>query len=1034
MLFLLALIARHPPFPAPGPAPYWQQYVRYEITARLDEPTFTLGGSERVTYVNHSPDTLRIISFHLYLNAFRPHSLWAQHDSAERVHRFDRLGDPDFGFNHMRDVMVGGHSVTPVYPFAPDSTIARLNLPAPLAPGDSTVITMTWDARPSIVPRRQGRRGRHYDFAQWYPKVVVYDQYGLEEHPLYPAGEFYGEFGDFFVKLDVPSDQVIAATGVAECGDPGWAAANRGSSPVITGARDSGMGFTGTGEVSARTDPDTMLSTKVTSNACYDREAPRLVARQNAGSDRKELLWVARDVHNFALTMSPDYRYEGGEWNGIQVHVLYQPGDEKSWGGGIVVNHTITMLKWMDFIFGRYPWPEMTVVHRIEGGGTEFPMMQMNGSPSLGLNLHEGGHSYLMGILANNEWREGWMDEGFTSFQTSWFESLQAGNDAAIRNTEANVLLSDLDGASQPVSTVSEDFRDFATYNNMIYTRGELFLHELRRMVGDSTMLEILRRYYADWKLRHVDEDAFRGTIEEVTHRDMKTFFAQWLHQVTLTDYAVSRPHRTRTDSGWVTTFDVIRKAPGVYPVTVVVYARNDTARTTIDGIAEHRTLNLRTSSEPLRIMVDPQVESHDWNMLNNQRVFSPWVRLLSGNEPTEFYFDDYFSPEASRDALTVGLMPTLWYNDVGGITLGYRSRSDYLGMFENNVGLASCGTGAGAGPSLRHVECSASLTLRNPTWWRIPNVNEELHLFDVEGRDGAGVSMERVHAPHLGFGPTHTAGISLDWVATSNLRYLQPTLWDNGGTAEASLWLGVRDTRMGWTMSATARSTGGVMYASPAAGLTTVHSYDAEAYARPEVTLTARRPLGRSSTVAFRAEAAAVFSDTPVLSQRRFFVAGADPYATIGNPFIRSVGAPLVRDDCWCRWQTPGGGDLRGYSEALSTDRLAAVNVEFERSVMTSKRPFVSRVALAAFGDVGYVGRNATIGGVGAADSTGAADRVLGDAGVGLRIHQRIGRTSWVARFDFPWYVSDPEFAIAHRGATFGLNRLVVSLAPVIP
>ena len=90
----------------------------------------------------------------------------------------------------------GGRS-KPIYPFAPDSTIVRFILPLPLAPGDSMTVEMDWDARPSTVPRRQGRRGRAYDFAQWYPKVVVYDKYGWKEHPLYPGGEFYGEFADF---------------------------------------------------------------------------------------------------------------------------------------------------------------------------------------------------------------------------------------------------------------------------------------------------------------------------------------------------------------------------------------------------------------------------------------------------------------------------------------------------------------------------------------------------------------------------------------------------------------------------------------------------------------------------------------------------------------------------------------------------------------------------------------------------------------------------------------------------------------------
>ena len=114
----------------------------------------------------------------------------------EQRRRFNDLQDPEFGFNHVRNVRIQGQSVAPIYPFAPDSTIVRFVLPAPLAPGDSISVNMDWDARPSTLPRRQGRRGGAFDFAQWYPRVVVYDRFGWEEHPLYPAGEFYGEFGD----------------------------------------------------------------------------------------------------------------------------------------------------------------------------------------------------------------------------------------------------------------------------------------------------------------------------------------------------------------------------------------------------------------------------------------------------------------------------------------------------------------------------------------------------------------------------------------------------------------------------------------------------------------------------------------------------------------------------------------------------------------------------------------------------------------------------------------------------------------------
>src|SRR5438477_7801318 len=77
-------------------------------------------------------------------------------------------------------------------------------------------------------------------------------------------------------------------------------------------------------------------------------------------------------------------------------------------------------LRWLESIWGPYAYPQFSNVHRLDGGGTEFPMMIMDGSAGLGLILHEAGHNFTYGILGNNEWRSGWMDEGLTSYQTSW--------------------------------------------------------------------------------------------------------------------------------------------------------------------------------------------------------------------------------------------------------------------------------------------------------------------------------------------------------------------------------------------------------------------------------------------------------------------------------------------------------------------------------------------------------------------------------------------------------------------------------------
>jgi len=586
---------------------------------------------------------------------------------------------------------------------------------------------------------------------------------------------------------------------------------------------------------------------------------------------------------------------------------------------------------------------------------------------------------------------------------------------------------------SEPVSTVSDRFRDFNTYNAMIYSRGELFLHELRRLVGDSTMLEILHRYYARWKLRHVDEAAFRDVAEEVSHRDLKTFFAQWLHQVALTDFAIRRGHREKTADGWRTTVEIARKAPGQFPVTVAVYAEHDTAYATANGSAERESVEVMTRTKPRRVMLDPAVIAHDWNMLNNGYRFGALAPWLHGRStPTSVYLDTYFSPRSMRDKLTVGLMPTVWYNDVGGVTLGLHTRTDYLGRYDQNASSYSCGV-RNFDADHEDRRCGFSLSLANPTWWRVPNMTQRLSAFRYEGRAGAAISVQQSSAPHFGFGPTYTVGGSLQWVATYDMAYLPPTLWDDGGSAEAALWWGVADQRGGWSLRFTAKGAGGVMYRRPSGGITTEKRYDAQAYARPELTATARRALGSRTVLGLRAYAAGVFSADPVISQRRIFVAGAGPYQVMSNPFLRSAGAPLIREDCWCRWHTPGEGNLRGINQAYSTDRLLAFNAEVETTALRTKQSLLSRVGLALFADVGVTGSARGIGGVGDSARLPASRRLLADAGPGIRLTHRIGRTTWTSRVDLPVFVSDPQYAFAHRLSKFGLNRLVLSFSPVI-
>src|SRR3989454_9211836 len=105
------------------------------------------------------------------------------------------MRDPDYAFERIPASSLMGERRAPDYPFAPDSTIAHWTLRRALAPGDSLVAGIEWRARPSTLPRRQGRQSRRFHFAQWDPKGVVYHRYGWGKHPLYPPREVYREIG-----------------------------------------------------------------------------------------------------------------------------------------------------------------------------------------------------------------------------------------------------------------------------------------------------------------------------------------------------------------------------------------------------------------------------------------------------------------------------------------------------------------------------------------------------------------------------------------------------------------------------------------------------------------------------------------------------------------------------------------------------------------------------------------------------------------------------------------------------------------------
>jgi hypothetical protein len=882
--------------------------------------------------------------------------------------------------------------VRPTYPFAPDSTIAGFPLPRPLAPGDSLLVDLEWRSRPSMIPRRQGRAGRRFDFAQWYPKVVVYDRFGWEVHPLYLAGEFYGEFATYDVALDLPADQVVAATGVPVEGDPGWSA--------------------------ARATPETPVTLQAD---WYGRvpDANGLAAWGPPQAGRKRVRFYAERVHDFAWSLNPEYVYEEGRYGPTVLRTLYLPQDRATWGHGLVIERMGRLLAWMDTIFGAYPWPQFSALHRIEGGGTEFPMVVMNGGPSEGLIFHEGGHQYLYGILANNEWKDGWLDEGFTSFQSGWHFERQRPEAPPDLGRQMAILGMDLDGWSEPLATPAERFADFGVYNQMAYAKGALFFQMLRYVVGEDAFRRGLRAYYAEWKLKHVSEDALRHAMEDAAHQDLGWFFGEWLHATPLVDYALRDVRRERTPDGWLTRITIQRLGDGVMPVDIAVPAGDTTLVVRAEGMAKRETVEVRTRERPGRVELDPARRTMDWNYLNNRE--GP-RRLFGGVTATgrmQHRFGWAAATPARRDRLVVNWMPLAWYNAVGGLTLGVQTRSNYLGRFELNTTQwtwpTALGNDAGTG-SVTRLRPDWFVSLRDPVRGRAPRRHSEVAAWRLEGRVGGRLQAEVERRPHFDAPVEARLGMGLSVMAVQDARYLDRRRWDDVNTAELASWAvrrglagsSIRASRVEFAVGQSFAPSYPAAYwvwAGPGAPPDPIGARRLRGAAYGRGLLEATRTWrGDRLSLRVRTVAAGVLGGNAVPLQRRVFVGGADPYATFADPFLRSRGAPLARPDV--HFQAAGGLGLRGFAPVVSATWGAAVNVELAKPLVDRPRDrWFSAVSAAVFADAALL------------DPAALGRAAAADAGVGLRATHRIGPTRFVTRIDLPLMVTRPGAAVAGAG-----------------
>ena len=390
---------------------YWQQQVNYNIDVSLNDKEHTLDGVEKINYTNNSPDTLKFIWFHLWPNAYKNDKTAFTDQMLENGStKFYFSAKEDKGFVNRLDFKV--NNVTATLEDHPQHIdIAKLILPSPLLPGQTIAITTPFYVKLPYNFSRGGHDGQSYQCTQWYPKPAVYDKTGWHPMPYLDQGEFYSEFGNFTVNITVPENYVVAATGELQNTEEKEWLKQRGSFNW------------------------TPLEQKEKTK--YGQLKKTVLVFPVSAAKTKTIAYRQNNVHDFAWFADKRFivNYDTCKLTSgklIDIFTYYTPLHKKLWQES--VKYCKDAIRHYSASVGEYPYNIVQAVQGPEsfGGGMEYPTITVispaNNGKDLDLTIaHEIGHNWFYSILASNERKNPWMDEGINSYYENSYNTSKYG-------------------------------------------------------------------------------------------------------------------------------------------------------------------------------------------------------------------------------------------------------------------------------------------------------------------------------------------------------------------------------------------------------------------------------------------------------------------------------------------------------------------------------------------------------------------------------------------------------------------------------
>jgi hypothetical protein len=534
---------------APGHM-YWQQEADFVIEATLDDKKQRLTGTETVTYHNHSPDTLRYLWLQMDRNRFTPDSdqqLTTTAPDLDRVpftsvERWLELAEFDGGFHVSRVVDRKGEPLE----YTVVKTMMRIDLPEALQSGDSFTFTIDWDFNINDSAILNSRTAAEffeedgnwiYEMAHWFPRMAAYTDYAGWQHKQFLGnGEFTLEFGDYDVKLTVPEDHVVSATGVLQ-----------NAEDVLTTEQRERL------KDAATADAPVFIVTPEEAKA----------NEEDSAAGTKTWHFKAEDVRDFAFASSRKFIWDamGHDMNGHHVMAMsfYPKEGEPLWSKYSThsIIHTLNVYSRYTF---RYPYP---VAQSVNGsvGGMEYPMICFNGPRPeedgtysartkyglISVIIHEVGHNYFPMIVNSDERQWTWMDEGLNTFCQFLAEQEWEDDYPSRRGEPQNIVGFMTDADQRPIMTNSESLLQFGSN---AYAKPATALNILRETILGRELFDFAFREYSQrWMFKRPEPADFFRTMEDASGVDLDWFWRGWFYSTDHVDISIDRVSLHRIDT-----------------------------------------------------------------------------------------------------------------------------------------------------------------------------------------------------------------------------------------------------------------------------------------------------------------------------------------------------------------------------------------------------------------------------------------------------------------------------------------------------